>query len=130
METRSSKWVRSNRRKTGERRRRRENFRYDVATTNFNIEFLMFLVLQYYTGPISEKKHSGIENFVEKCLFWKKKKITIFLVWIVCQNQLTIRAFDLHLPFWINQVSFYQMKVPFYISKQQFSGNILLQFFQ
>ena len=94
----------------------------------------MFLVLQYYTGPISEKKHPGIENFVEKCLFEKKKKkkkkITIFLVWIVCQNQLTIRAFGLHLPFWINQVSFYQMKVPFYISKQQFSGNILLQFFQ
>ena len=46
--------------KTGERMRRRENFRYDVATTNFNIEFLMFLVLQYYTGPISEKKHPGI----------------------------------------------------------------------
>ena len=34
----------------------------------------MFLVLQYYTGPISEKKHPGIENFVEKCLFEKKEK--------------------------------------------------------
>ena len=68
--------------KTGERRRRRENFRYDVAATNFNIEFLMFLVLQYYTGPISEKKTSGDRRLRRKVPFLKKKKkkITIFLV--------------------------------------------------
>ena len=82
----------------------------------------MFLVLQYYTGPISEKKHLGIENFVEKCLFEKKKKITIFLVWIVCQNQLTIRAFDLHLPSGLIKCLFIKWKCPFISANNNFRG--------